>query len=113
VIRTIALTALAVGALATPALAFETQMAAAPSSNTPHFVNGAKILSMMPAVASEPFRFGPSDQAQTKGATVVYDISSGKASDRVDVTDPRDNPFLPQVERSPRRSPQGAPESAH
>jgi hypothetical protein len=108
VIRTAVLAALAIGALATPALAFETHLAPAPSSVTPHFVNGAKILGMMPAIASEPFRFGPSDQAQAKGSTVVYDISSGKASDRIDVTDPRDNPFLPQLERTPRQSPQTA-----
>ena len=107
-IRTAVLAALALGALAAPALAFETHSAAAPSSEGPHFVNGGKVLSMMPAVASEAFRFGPSDQAQAKGSTVVYDLSSGKPADHVDVTDPRDNPFMPQPERSSRRSPQAA-----
>jgi len=109
VIRTAVFAAFALGALAAaPALAFETQSVAAPSSEAPHFVNGGKILGMMPAVASEAFRFGPSDQAQAKGSTVVYDLSAGKPADHVDVTDARDNPFMPQPERSPRRSPQAA-----
>jgi hypothetical protein len=59
---------------------------------------------MKPAVASEPFRFGPSDQAQAKGGTVVYDLSAGKPADHVDVTDPRDNPFMAQPERRSARS---------
>jgi hypothetical protein len=71
-------------------------------------VNGGKVLSMMPAVASEPFRFGPSDQAQAKGSTVVYDLSAGKSADHVDVTDPRDNPFMPQPERRSTRSREAA-----
>jgi hypothetical protein len=108
VIRTAVLTAFALGALAAPALAFETHSAAAPGADTPHFVNGGKVLNMMPAVASETFRFGPSDQAQAKGSTVVYDLSSGKASDHVDVTDPSDNPFMPQPERSSKASPKSA-----
>jgi hypothetical protein len=108
VIRTAVLAALALGALAAPALAFETHSAAAPSSEGPHFLNGGKIVSMMPAVAGETFRFGPSDQAQAKGSTVVYDLSSGKPADHVDVTDPRDNPFMLQPERSSKRSPQTA-----
>jgi hypothetical protein len=106
VIRTTVLAAFALAALAAPALAFETHSAAAPSADTPHFVNGGKVFSMMPAVASETFRFGPSEQAQAKGSTVVYDLSSGKSSDHVDVTDARDNPFMPQPERSSKASPQ-------
>jgi hypothetical protein len=104
VIRTAVLAALAL-ALATPALAFEIHSAAAPSAAAPHFVNGGKVLSMMPAVASEAFRFGPSDQAQAKSSTVVYDLSSGKPADHFDVTDPRDNPFMPQPERPSKASP--------
>ena len=107
-IRTAVLAAFALGVLAAPALAFETHAASSPSSDTPHFVNGGKVLNMMPAVASETFRFGPSDQAQAKGSTVVYDLSSGKSADRVDVTDPRDNPFMPQPERTAKASPQSA-----
>lgn len=107
-IRAAVVTTFALGVLATPALAFESHSAPAPSAETPHFVNGGKVLSMMPAVATEAFRFGPSDQARTKGDTVVYDLSSGKAADHVDVTDPRDNPFMPQPERSSRSSPKTA-----
>ena len=107
-IRTAVVAVLTLGALATPALAFEIQSAPAPRTDAPHIVNGGKILGMMPAVASEAFRFGSSDQAQTKGSTVVYDLSSGKPSDRIDVTDPRDNPFMMQPERSSRRTPPAA-----
>lgn len=107
-IRTAVLAAVALGAFAAPALAFETHSAPAPSADAPHFVNGGKVFSMMPAVASEPFRFGPSEQAQVKGSTVVYDLSSGKPADHVDVTDPRDNPFMLQPERPSRRSAQAS-----
>lgn len=108
-IRTAVLTALALGALATPALAFETQSAPAPRTNdAPGFTNLGKVFGMAPSGTTEPFRFGPSDQAQTKGSTVVYDLSSGKSADRIDVTDPRDNPFMPQPERRSDRSAQPA-----
>ena len=105
-IRTAVLTVLALGALATPALAFETQSAPAPKSDAPGFTNLGRVMRMAPAGASEAFRFGPSEQAKAKGQTVVYDLSTGKASDRIDVTDPRDNPFMPQPERRSVRSPE-------
>jgi hypothetical protein len=98
VIRTAVLAVLALGALAAPALAFEVHSAPAPRAEGPHFTNGGKILGMMPATASEPFRFGPSDQAVAKDKTVVYELKAGKAADHIDVTNPRDNPFLPQPE---------------
>jgi hypothetical protein len=107
VIRTAIIAAFVLGA-ASPALAFETHSVPAPGADAPHFVNGAKILGMMPAVVSEPFRFGPSDQAQTKGATVIYELKGGKPADTIDVTDPRDNPFMFQPERSAKRSPDAA-----
>ena len=104
--------ALALGALAAPALAFETHSAPAPRTDAPHFVNGGKILGMMPATTTEAFRFGPADTASgpadrpgAKRPTVVYELHPGKTADRVDVTDPRDNPFLPQSERSDRAAP--------
>jgi hypothetical protein len=100
VLTVLALTGLALGAMAAPALAFEVKQAPAPRAEGPHFLNGGKILGMMPATASEPFRFGPSEQARAKAPMVVYDLKGGKPADRLDVTDPRDNPFMPQPERS-------------
>ena len=100
-IRIAVLSVLALGALAAPALAFEVKSVPAPRSDSPGFINGGKTLGMMPAVASEAFRFGPSELAQSKGGTVVYELkATGKPADRIDVTDARDNPFMPQSERA-------------
>jgi hypothetical protein len=114
-IRTAVLAAFALGALATPALAFGVSSAPAPRFDTPGFVNGAKVLGMMPGTTSEPFHFGPAepqplapDLQDSKKPTVVYDLSSGRPADHVDVTDPRDNPFMPQPERPSRRSAQAS-----
>lgn len=111
-IRIAVLAALALGALAAPALAFETHSAPAPNTAAPHFVDGGKILRMMPATTTEAFRFGPADavsgpadQPGAKRPTVVYELHPGKTADRVDVTSPRDNPFMPQPERSDRAAP--------
>jgi len=98
VIRT-AVLAIAIGALAAPALALEAHQAPAPRGDTSPFLNGSRLLGMMPAVASEAFRFGPSEQAQPRGPTVVYEVKGGKPSEQIDVTNARDNPFMPQSER--------------
>ena len=101
-IRIAVLSVIALGALAAPALAFETQSVPAPRSEASGFTNQGKLLGMMPAVASEAFRFGPSDQAKPKGPTVIYELKAGKPAEQIDVTDPRDNPFMPQPERAVR-----------
>jgi len=102
VLSIIALGALAFEGLAAPALALEVHSVPAPKAEAAHFSDFGIATRMMPAVASEAFRFGPSDQAQAKGATVVYELKSGKPAEQIDVTDPRDNPFMPQPERSVR-----------
>jgi hypothetical protein len=102
VIRTAVLSVIALGVLATPALALEVQSVPAPHAAGGSNFNGAKLLGMMPAVASEAFRFGPSDQAQPKGPTVIYELKSGKPAEQIDVTNARDNPFMPQPERPAR-----------
>lgn len=102
-IRTVVLSALALSAaLAAPALAFEVRQAPAPRAGAALFGDTRMLVGMMPATTSEAFRFGPSDQAVPKSSTVVYELKAGKPADHVDVTDPRDNPFMPQPERSPR-----------
>ncbi len=98
-IRTAVLSVLALGALASPALAFGVQSVAAPH-NESHFNDLRGLARLMPDSTSEAFRFGPSDQAAPKDSKVVYELKGGKPADRIDVTDPRDNPFMPQPERS-------------
>jgi hypothetical protein len=110
VIRTAVLTVLALGALAAPAFAFEVQSAPAPHVDAGF--NDLRILQrMMPGTTTAAFHFGPAeppalvpDQPESKKPTVIYELKGGKASDRIDVTDPRDNPFMPQFERSSSRS---------
>lgn len=101
-IRTAILAMLTLSATAAPALAFEVQQAPAPRQTASHFGDFGRIARMMPATASEAFRFGPSEQAASKGPTVVYELKGGKAGDRVDVASPRDNPFMSQPEPSSR-----------
>lgn len=98
-IRRIVLAALGLGVLATPALAFEVRQAPAPHAGAA--VGDLGMLSrMMPAATSEAFRFGPAEQKASERPKVIYELKTGKPADRVDVTDPRDNPFMPQPERS-------------
>ena len=99
-IRTAVLSALALGAFAAPALALEVQSVPAPHGEGSHFSDTRGIARMMTAVTSEAFRFGPSEQAVSKGPKVVYELKGGKPADRIDVTDARDNPFMPQPERA-------------
>ncbi|MGZ3275044.1 MAG: hypothetical protein ACXU82_09965 [Caulobacteraceae bacterium] len=102
-IRTAVLAVLTLGALAAPALAFEVKQAPAPRAGGSAFGDTRGIARMMPAATSEAFRFGPADQAAaSKGPKVIYLLPAGKPSDQVDVTNPRDNPFMPQPERSDR-----------
>jgi hypothetical protein len=114
VIRTAVLAALALGALATPALAFGAHSAPAPRVGD-DFTDTSMLRGMTPATASEPFHFGPAepqalapDLPQSKKATVIYELKGGKPADHIDVTDPRDNPFLPQPERPAVRSPEAS-----
>ena len=105
-IRTAVFAALALGALAAPAFAFETQSAPAPHVDAA-FTNLSILGNMMPGMVSEAFHFGPAeapalapDQPAVKKPTVVYELNGDKSEKRIDVVDPRDNPFMPQFERS-------------
>jgi hypothetical protein len=114
VIRTAVFTVLACGALslsalAAPAFAFETQSAPAPKAGGA-FTDLRMLQGMMPGTTSAAFHFGPAeapavapDLQQTPKPTVIYELKGGKPSDRIDVTDPRDNPFLQQFDASPSR----------
>jgi hypothetical protein len=102
VIRTAALTVLALGALATPALALEVHQAPAPKTDAPHFSDTRMFAAMMPGSTNETAHFGQPIQDKP---TVIYELHpDGKTADRIDVTDPRDNPFMAQPERSPKPS---------
>jgi hypothetical protein len=112
VIRTAVLSVLVLGALSAPAFAFETQSAAAPKVSA-DFTDTRIFQGMMPGTTSAAFHFGPAeapamvpDQPESKKPTVVYELKGGKPADRIDVTDPRDNPFMPQFGPAPSRSPE-------
>jgi len=114
VIRTTALAAVALGAMAMPALALETHLAPAPHASAA-FTNMRIFTGMLPETTSEPFHFGAAeprpltpDQPAISKPTVIYDVGAGKPASRIDITDPRDNPFMPQFERANR-----APDAAH
>ena len=110
-IRTAVLAAFALGAVAAPALAFESHSAPAPKVDAA-FTDTRVFAGMLPGTTSEPFHFGaaeakPLTEAQAaapKKPTVIYELGAGKPAAQIDVTDPRDNPFLPQSERSSVRS---------
>jgi hypothetical protein len=112
VIRTAVFTVLALSALAAPAFAFEAQSAPAPKVGGA-FSDLRMFQGMMPGTTSAAFHFGPAepqaltpDQPQSHQPTVVYELKGGKPSDQIDVTDSRDNPFMPQFQASPSRSSQ-------
>jgi len=93
VIRTAVFAALTVAA-ASPAFAFEHTTAAAPKGDSgAAFVHLDSVMRLAPAGASEAFRFGGT---QHDRPTVVYELPKDKPADRIDVTNPRDNPFMPQ-----------------
>ncbi len=105
-IRTAVFAALALGALAAPAFAFETQSVPVPKMGGA-FSDRGIFRGMMPGTTGKAFHFGPAEpqplvpQLQaSKKPTVIYEIKDGRTADRVDVTDPRQNPFMPQPERS-------------
>lgn len=113
-IRTAALAALALGVLAAPAFAFETQSAPAPKVDAA-FSDMRIFQGMVPGTTTAAFHFGPAeapalvpDQPQSKKPTVIYELKDGKPADRIDITDPRDNPFMPQFGPSAGRSSQTA-----
>ncbi len=104
-IRIGALAALALAA-ASPALAFEHTTVAAPKGdNGASFVHLDSVMRLAPGGASEPFRTGGGEQSKP---TVVYELPKGKPADRIDVTNPRDNPFMLQPERTPQPAPEPA-----
>jgi len=112
-IRTAALAMLALGAMAAPAFAFETQTAPAPKGGGAAFSDLRILQGMMPGTTSTAFHFGPAqaqsltpDLPDSKKPTVVYELKGGKPADRIDATDPRDNPFMPQFRASASRSSQ-------
>lgn len=101
-IRTAALAVFALGALAAPALALEHTSMPAPQSSGDHLLNFTDqrmFAAMMPGSTNETAHYGQPVQDKP---TVIYELHpDGKTADRVDVTDPRDNPFMAQPERSP------------
>jgi hypothetical protein len=112
VLATLTLSALSLSALAAPAFAFETQSVPAPKVDAP-FTNMGVFQGMTPGTTTAAFHFGPAepqaltpDLPQSKKPTVVYELPGGKAADRIDVTDPRDNPFMPRLGSSAGRSPE-------
>jgi hypothetical protein len=99
VIRTAALAIFAFGALTTPAFAFGFQQAPVPKEEASHFSNTRMFAAMMPGSIDETAHYGHPVQDKP---TVIYELHpDAKKADRVDVTDPRDNPFMAQPERSP------------
>ncbi len=101
-IRTAVFAALALSALAAPAFAFETQSVPAPHVDAA-FTNLGILGGMMPGTTNTAFHFGPAepqalvpDHQDSKKPTVVYELNGGKSEKRIDVADPRDNPFMPQ-----------------
>ncbi len=83
---------LAVAAAASPALAFSTQQGPAPhDSSRAHFGMGAVEHLAPSGVSSKTLR----DPAKpTDAKMVVYELPAGKPGERIDVNDPKDNPFL-------------------
>lgn len=105
-VRTAVLAVVALGAMAAPALAFEVRSMPAPHVGAA-FSDTRMFEGMMPATATETFHFGPAEpqplapQLQaSKKPTVIYELKGGRPADHIDVTNPRDNPFMPQPERS-------------
>jgi hypothetical protein len=101
VIRTAVLATL-LASTALSALAFERTSIPASQASGPgsriHFTDFAGVARLAPEGATEPFRFGG---AQQDKATVVYELPKGKPAGRIDVTSPRDNPFMAQPEAAP------------
>ena len=114
-IRTAVLAAIALGGLsfstwAAPALAFESHSAPAPTVSAA-FTDTRIFAGMLPQTASEPFHFGAAeprpltpDLPVASKPTVIYELGAGKPAAQIDVTDPRDNPFLPQPARRAARA---------
>lgn len=96
-IRIAVLAACALGALATPALAFQTSQAPAGHEKAAHFTDTSKFSALMPDTASETLHIGQPIQDK---ATVIYELHpDGKPAGRLDLTDSHDNPFMAQPER--------------
>jgi hypothetical protein len=97
VIRT-AVFATILAAAASPALAFGVSSAPAPkTSGDAAFFHMGAVERLAPAGVTEIPEFGRGREA--KGQTVIYDLSKGKPADNLDLTKPRDNPFMLQPER--------------
>ena len=86
---------IAFGALAAwPALAYTSQQKVAPRVEA-RFTDTSVFLHIVPGASNSAFW---RDNPKAQSGTVVYDLSKGKAADRLNVTDPHDNPFMPQPE---------------
>ena len=102
-IRT-ALFAAVILAAASPALAFEHTSVPAPKADGgAHFLNFGGVARLLPDSAAEPFRFG--DEQKPKGETFIVEVGKGKAAGRMDVNDPRQNPFMAGPERKAAPAP--------
>lgn len=95
-IRIAALAAFALAA-ASPALAFERASIPAPKADSPRFLNFGGVARLLPDGASEPFRFG--EEQKSKADTKIVEVGKGKPGGRIDVNDPRQNPFMAGPER--------------
>jgi len=103
VIRTAVLAALLLAA-ASPALAAygHSSVPAPQAEGASRFaaVNYGLVSRLMPGTTAEPLRFGD-ETAHPAGPTVIYALPDGKPAAQIDVTDPRQNPFMAQPERKP------------
>jgi hypothetical protein len=79
-------------AAASPALAYSTQSIPAPHNSVRHDFGVAAAMRLAPSgVSSNALR----EPAQPTGAkTVIYQIPAGKPADRLDINDPKNNPFM-------------------
>ena len=115
-IRPVALALSAVlGVLAaSPALAYSLQQAPAPHASA-HFMNTAMFASMMSSdVSAPPIRDAPPEGQAKK---VQVKIAKGPPADRVNVSDPNQNPFMAPLLKDdrtdpPKDSPKAAPAPA-
>ena len=83
-------------AAASPALAYSTQQIQAPHNSRHEFGGMSGIAHMMPGSASTPMH---EPAKPTDAKTVIYELPAGKAAARIDVTDPKNNPFLARYTR--------------
>ena len=79
-------------AAASPALAYSTQSMPAPHDSVRHEFGVAATMRLAPAsVSSNDIREAAKP---TAAKTIVYQIPAGKPADRLDISDPKNNPFM-------------------